>query len=83
MAVTAALRPGWVWAALIALCIALVLTMELANAALEYAIDRLHPDIHEQIKWAKDAAAGAVLLASIGSLAVGGAMILDVMILRS
>lgn len=75
--VTAALRPGWTWAALICLCIALVLALELANAALEYAVDRLHADIHPEIKYAKDAAAGAVLMASIGSLAVGALMVLD------
>ena len=77
--VTAALRPGWGWAALIGLCIALVLALELANAALEYLIDLIHPDIAEEIKFAKDAAAGAVLIASIGSAIVGGLMVLDVL----
>jgi diacylglycerol kinase len=76
-AVTAALRPGWTWAALIALCIIAVLALELVNAALEYTIDRLHPEIHQEIKFAKDAAAGAVLIASMGSALVGGLMVLD------
>ena len=76
---TAALRPGWIWAALIALCIALVLVLELVNAALEYTIDRLHPDIHPEIKFAKDAAAGGVLMASIGSVAVGALMVRDLL----
>ncbi len=75
--VTAALRPGWIWAALIGLCIALVLALELANAALEYLIDHLHPQIADEIKFAKDAAAGAVLVASIGSAVVGALMVLD------
>lgn len=76
LAVTAALRPGPVWWALIMLCIALVFALEALNCALEYAIDRLHPEIHAEIRCAKDAAAGAVLLASLGTAGVGGLMIL-------
>jgi undecaprenol kinase len=78
--VTAALRPGLVWAALIALSVALVLLLEMVNAALEYVIDRLHPDIHDEIMFAKDAAAGAVLLASFASLVIGGLMVLSVLL---
>jgi diacylglycerol kinase (ATP) len=77
-AVTAALRPGWTWAGLIALSIALVLALELVNAAIEYVIDRLHPDRHDEIMFAKDAAAGAVLLASFAALVVGALMLLSV-----
>jgi diacylglycerol kinase (ATP) len=73
--VTAGLRPGWAWAALIALAIALLLALEMINAALEYLIDRVHPEIHDEIKHAKDAAAGAVLLASIFGALVGLAML--------
>lgn len=72
----AALRVGPVWWALIALCIAIVTGLEALNAAFEYVIDRLHPDLHEEIRCAKDAAAGAVLLAGIGAAAVGGLMVL-------
>ena len=75
--VTAAIRPGLLWTAAILLCIALVLTLEMINAALEYLIDRVHPDIAEEIKFAKDAAAGAVLLASIFSLGVGALVLLS------
>jgi diacylglycerol kinase (ATP) len=78
--VTAALRPGWVWAAIVALAVALVLLLEMVNAALEYVIDRLHPDVHDEIMFAKDAAAGAVLLASIGSLVVGALMVVSVLL---
>lgn len=77
-AVTAALRPGWVWAALVALSVALVLLLEMVNAAIEYVIDRLHPDRHDEIMFAKDAAAGAVLLASFASLIVAGLMVMSV-----
>lgn len=75
--VTAAVRPGLLWTAAILLCIALVLTLEMINAALEYLIDKVHPDIAEEIKFAKDAAAGAVLLASLFSLGVGALMLLS------
>jgi diacylglycerol kinase (ATP) len=74
-AVTAALRPGWVWAALVALSIGLVFAAELANGALEYLIDHVHPEIHDEIKYAKDAAAGAVLLTSMAAACVGAAML--------
>lgn len=76
-AVTAAIRPGWIWAALVALAAGLVLAAELLNGAIEYTIDRLHPEIHEEIKHAKDAAAGAVLLTSLAAGLAGAAMLLD------
>jgi undecaprenol kinase len=76
-AMTAALRPGWAWAALIALAIGLVLALEMVNGALEYLIDRIHPELHDEIKHAKDAAAGAVLLASFFGTCVVLAMVLD------
>ena len=75
---TAMLRPGWLWAAAILISTAMVLALELANAALEYALDRLHPGFSEEIGFAKDAAAGAVLAASIASLCVGAAMLISV-----
>lgn len=74
--VTAVLRPGLVWSALIVLAVALVLALEAANAALEYLIDHIHPEIAEEIRFAKDAAAGAVLLASIGVACIGALMLL-------
>jgi undecaprenol kinase len=77
LAVAAFTRPGLVWWALIGLCIAIVFAAEMVNAALEYLIDRLHPEVHEEIRHAKDAAAGAVLLASIGTACVGVLMIVD------
>ena len=72
---TAAVRPGWAWAAAILLAIALVLTLEMVNAALEYALDHLHPGSAPEIGRAKDAAAGAVLLAGLAALGVGAAML--------
>lgn len=71
------LRPGWIWAAFVAVSIVLVLALELMNSALEYLIDRVHPDVAPEIKLAKDAAAGAVLIASAGALIVGAMMLAD------
>jgi diacylglycerol kinase (ATP) len=72
---TAALRRGMVWAALVLVSTGLVLALEMVNAALEYALDRLHSDLHPEIGLAKDAAAGAVLVASATALGIGLAMI--------
>lgn len=55
----------------IALSIALVLTAETFNAALEALADALHPGHHPGVGRAKDFAAGAVLWSAIGALAVG------------
>lgn len=76
VAVAAVLRVPLVWWAIVGLCIALVFAAEMVNASLEYLIDRLHPELHEEIRHAKDAAAGAVLLASIGTACVGALMVL-------
>jgi undecaprenol kinase len=76
--VTAVLQPGLLWAAIVALSIALVLALELLNSALEAVIDHLHPDIAPAIKLAKDAAAGAVLLASLGAAVIGALMLVSV-----
>jgi diacylglycerol kinase (ATP) len=75
IAVAALVRASPVWWAITALCIAIVFAAEMVNASLEYLIDRLHPELHEEIGHAKDAAAGAVLLASIGTACVGLLMI--------
>ena len=58
----------WRW---IALAIALVWTTEIMNTAVESVCDALHPEHHPLIGKAKDAAAGAVLLAGIGAVIIG------------
>lgn len=75
--VTVVLRPGWVWGALIAVGISLVLLAELVNTAVEHTLDGLHPDQAEFVAVAKDCAAGAVLVASILALVVFGCMVLS------
>ena len=77
LVVVIALSPPPIWIAALAIAAALVLALEMVNAALEYLMDHLHPDHHAAIGAAKDAAAGAVLIASIAALAVGGLMVWD------
>lgn len=78
--VTALLRPGPVWAALITLAIAWVLALEIVNSALEAVIDHLHPDAADPIRRAKDMAAGAVLAASAGAAVTGMLMVASVVL---
>jgi diacylglycerol kinase (ATP) len=77
IAAVALLRPGYLWAGLIAASIALVLALEMVNSAIEYMIDHIHPDVAPEIRRAKDVAAGAVLVASAGALIVSLLMVLD------
>ncbi|WP_245895898.1 diacylglycerol kinase [Deinococcus irradiatisoli] len=56
------------------LCCALVLSLELLNTAAEALTDLVSPEWHPQAKIAKDAAAGAVLIASFVSVLVGVAV---------
>ena len=50
---------------------ALVLSLELLNSGLEAAVDLASPELHPLARYAKDAAAGAVLVASLISAVVG------------
>jgi len=77
VAVTGALRPGLIWGAMVTFSIVLVLALELVNSAVESMIDHLHPETAPEIKLAKDVAAGAVLVATIGAVAVGLLMLID------
>jgi len=61
-------RAEW---AIIMIAIALVMSLELVNTAIEQAVDLASPDIHPLAKAAKDAAAGAVLLAAAGAVVIG------------
>ena len=57
------------WLILI-LTIALVISLEAVNTAIEALCDLVSPDPHPKIKLAKDVAAGAVLVAAIAALFV-------------
>ncbi|QRG70540.1 diacylglycerol kinase family protein [Brevibacillus choshinensis] len=51
--------------------IALVIALELVNTAVEAAVDLASPDWHSKAKIAKDASAGAVLIAALVSVVIG------------
>lgn len=57
--------------AVLSLTIGNVLVMELLNTAVEALVDLVSPNKHPLAKVAKDAAAGAVLISAIVSVAVG------------
>ena len=61
-------RSDW---ALLVLAMGLVLAAEAANTALEALADRVAPDHHPLVGKAKDAAAGAVLIASVAAAILG------------
>jgi diacylglycerol kinase (ATP) len=58
----------WCW---LVMAITLVWTTEAMNSALEHLADVAAPDIHPTTARAKDIAAGAVLMASIGAAIIG------------
>lgn len=59
----------------IALTYIMILITELQNSALEYALDHLHPETHDNIGRSKDMAAGSVLLAAGALLLVLGTLL--------
>lgn len=76
VAVVVALAGWWLglsrleWVAVV-LSIALVISMEAMNTALEYLADRISPEHDPLVGKAKDAAAAAVLIAAFGAVTVG------------
>ena len=73
------LRPGALWWALVLLASAVVIAAELFNTAIEGLADELHREAHPAIRIAKDCAAGGVLVAALGALAVALALILHLL----
>lgn len=58
------------WAVVVTL-IAVVIGLELLNSAIEALVDLASPEPHSLAKVAKDTAAGAILVAALGSVAAG------------
>ena len=56
---------------LIILLIALVISTEMVNTAIETIVNLVSPDFHPLAKKAKDVAAGAVLVFAIASVIIG------------
>jgi len=61
-------KSEWFW---IILAIISVWTAEALNTAFEFLADVSSPNYHPLVKKAKDVAAGAVLIAAIGSVVIG------------
>jgi diacylglycerol kinase len=61
-------QTGWLF---LAAAITSVLAAELLNTSIENACDAQTDEYNEKIRFAKDAAAGGVLLAAAGAVAVG------------
>jgi len=59
------------YVAIIVLCIALVIALELVNTAIEAVVDLMTVAHHPLAKIAKDASAGAVLVVSLAAIIVG------------
>ena len=68
--------------ALIALCVAAVLALELVNSSLERTVERPAPDRYMTAGVVKDMAAGAVLVFSIGCAVCGAVLFWDVAAFR-
>jgi diacylglycerol kinase (ATP) len=73
------LRPGAMWWALVLLASAAVLAAELFNTAIEHLADELHPADSPGMRIVKDCAAAGVLIASLGALGVGAALVLHLL----
>lgn len=57
--------------ALIIICIVIVLAAECLNTAVEEVVDMVSPEYSLPAKWAKDAAAAAVLICAFGAVIIG------------
>ena len=60
----------WEWMALLG-CIAMVISLELVNSALEYLTDMVQPEFDPRAGKVKDVAAGAVLFAAVIAAVIG------------
>jgi diacylglycerol kinase (ATP) len=61
-------RAEWCW---LIMAIISVWSAEALNTAFEFLADVASPEFHPLVKKAKDVAAGAVLIAAIGAVAIG------------
>jgi len=67
--------------ALVVLCIALVIGMEMINSAIEKTCDRITRERDDYVRYIKDMAAGAVLWTSIGAAVVGAIVLIPKILL--
>jgi undecaprenol kinase len=74
------LRPAAVWWALVLLASAAVVSAELFNTAIEHLADVLHPQQSPDVRVVKDCAAAGVLIAVLGALGVGAALLVHLLL---
>jgi diacylglycerol kinase len=55
---------------LVLLCNAIVISLEVVNTAIEQLCNEVYPGYNENIKFIKDASAGAVLISSVFSIVI-------------
>ncbi len=65
------LKLSYLDTAILLLCITGVWVTECLNTSIETILDLVQPDRHPLVRIAKDVAAGAVLIAAIGSAVIG------------
>ena len=65
-------RAEWCW---IIVAIVMVWTAEALNTALEFLADAVSPEFDPLVQKSKDVAAGAVLIAAIGAVCIGVAIL--------
>ena len=66
-----ALRVSRLELACLVLCIMAVIALEMVNTVVEAVVDLVTEEYHPLAKIAKDVAAGAVLVSSVGAIIVG------------
>lgn len=71
------LGTNWVETALLAGSVIFLMVVELLNTAIESAIDRISPDLHDLSKRAKDLGSAAVLLGLLLCAGIWGAALLQ------
>lgn len=70
MALCFFLKPPLFWCSIFLAMSCLVICLELVNSAIEALLDKLYPEYDPTVKFIKDCLAGAVLMASFGSVFV-------------
>lgn len=76
---TAVLELGAAERGVVLLCIGAVVAVEAINSAVEVIVDVLFPGVDERARFAKDAAAGAVLATAAASVLAGGPVLVSAM----
>ena len=74
------LRPAPLWWGLVLGASATVLAAELLNTAIEQLADQLHPQESAGIRIVKDCAAAGVLLAALGAVVTGVALLVHLLL---